>query len=103
MPTTTPGRRCHSCGAGGSTLIVSAEFDNIVPLDQQLLWSMLRQSTGHPVSVFPVDTCDAAGHATAGDGCAHSRAAVVSLDGGRPCELGLLFLMAHLDAAGGSP
>jgi dienelactone hydrolase len=42
-----------------STLIVSAEADNVVPLEQQLLYSLLRQQLGHHVDVYVVDHCDA--------------------------------------------
>jgi dipeptidyl aminopeptidase/acylaminoacyl peptidase len=43
------------------TLVVSAGSDNVVPLDQQVLYSVLRQSSGHPVDVYAVDRCDASG------------------------------------------
>jgi hypothetical protein len=80
------------------TLIVSAEFDNIVPLDQQLLWSILRQSIGNPVSVFAVDPCDPPGTPPlVTDGHIFSRRSFHLLPSG-PVSSGLLFLMAHLDA-----
>jgi len=41
------------------TLIISAESDNIVPLEQHLLYSMLRQQLGNPVDVYVVDRCGA--------------------------------------------
>jgi hypothetical protein len=85
------------------TLIVSAEFDNIVPLDQQLLWSILRQSTGHPVWVFPVDPCDAPGTPPPVMDAHILALRSFHLMAGGPVSSGLLFLMAHLDAAGGSP
>jgi hypothetical protein len=39
------------------TLIASASLDNVVPFDQELLWSLLRQRAGHEVSVDFVDRC----------------------------------------------
>ena len=39
------------------TLIISAEADNIVPLEQQILYSMLRQELGNPVDIYVVDPC----------------------------------------------
>jgi hypothetical protein len=85
------------------TLIVSAEFDNIVPLDQQLLWSVLRQSTGHPVSVFLVDPCDAPGTPPpVMDVHILARRSFHLLPSG-PISSGLLFLMAQLDATGAVP
>ena len=85
------------------TLIVSAEFDNIVPLDQQLLWSVLRQATGHPVSVFLVDPCDAPGTPPrVMDAHILARRSFHLMPSG-PISSGLLFLMAHLDATGAVP
>jgi acetyl esterase/lipase len=43
------------------TLVVSAGSDNVVPLDQQVLYSILRSNSGHPVDVYVVDPCDASG------------------------------------------
>lgn len=43
------------------TLVVSAGSDNVVPLDQQVLYSVLRQSSGNPVDVYVVDRCDDSG------------------------------------------
>ncbi len=43
------------------TLIESAGSDNVVPLAQEVLWSILRQSLGHPVDVFSVSACDPPG------------------------------------------
>jgi hypothetical protein len=43
------------------TLIVAAGADNVVPAEQELLWSLMRQQTGHTVQVFVVDSCDPAG------------------------------------------
>ncbi|MCP4654359.1 MAG: alpha/beta fold hydrolase [bacterium] len=40
------------------TLIVSAESDNVVPLEQHLLWSILRQAGGQPVDLYVIDPCD---------------------------------------------
>ncbi|MCU0304896.1 MAG: prolyl oligopeptidase family serine peptidase [Thermoanaerobaculales bacterium] len=40
------------------TLVVSAEADNVVPLDQQLLYSLLRQQLGHHIDVYVVGHCD---------------------------------------------
>ena len=85
------------------TLIVSAEFDNIVPLDQQLLWSILRQSSGHPVWVLPVDPCAPPGTPPpVMDAHILARRSFHLIAGG-PVSSGLLFLMAHLDAAGSTP
>lgn len=39
------------------TLIISAEADNIVPLEQQILYSMLRQQLGNPVDIYVIDPC----------------------------------------------
>ena len=39
------------------TMIASAGADNIVPVDQQLLWSGLRQERGYPVDVHSVGSC----------------------------------------------
>lgn len=44
------------------TLIESAESDNVVPLAQEVLWSILRQSLGKPVDVFSVSACDPPGN-----------------------------------------
>jgi pimeloyl-ACP methyl ester carboxylesterase len=43
------------------TLIMSAASDNIVPFEQQILWSVLREQTGHPVRMFQVNPCDPSG------------------------------------------
>ena len=40
------------------TMIVSAGADNIVPVDQQLLWSILRQQAGVPTQVIIRNPCD---------------------------------------------
>jgi dipeptidyl aminopeptidase/acylaminoacyl peptidase len=40
------------------TMIVSAGADNIVPPNQQLLWSILRQQNGFPVALDVVAPCD---------------------------------------------
>lgn len=80
------------------TLIVAAEHDNIVPLEQQLLWSLFRQGTGHPVSIASVDKCAAPGTpAAATDGLVLARGAYHLLPGG-PVSSGMLFLMQALDA-----
>jgi hypothetical protein len=82
------------------TLIVSAELDNVVPLDQQLLWSLFRQGTGHPVSVVSVDPCDPPGTPPlTTDVHVLARRSFHLLSGG-PISSGMLFLMAHLDRAG---
>ncbi|MBK9966163.1 MAG: alpha/beta fold hydrolase [Holophagales bacterium] len=79
------------------TLVVSAGSDNVVPLDQQVLYSVLRNSSGHPVDVYVVDPCDASGTPRSAmdphlyvDGAYHllSVGAVGS---------GFLFLMQELD------
>lgn len=41
------------------TLIVSAERDNVVPFDQQVLYSILREELGNTVDVYVVDHCAA--------------------------------------------
>jgi len=41
------------------TLIVSAEADNIVPLEQQILYSLLRDQLGNPIDIYVMDRCDA--------------------------------------------
>ncbi len=80
------------------TLIVAAEHDNIVPFEQQLLWSLFRQGTGHPVSLVSVDKCAAPGTpAAAMDGLVVARSAYHLLPGG-PVSSGMLFLMQALDA-----
>jgi dipeptidyl aminopeptidase/acylaminoacyl peptidase len=82
------------------TLIVSAELDNVVPLDQQLLWSLFRQGTGHPVSVVSVDPCDPPGTPPlTTDVHVLARRSFHLLSSG-PISSGMLFLMAHLDRAG---
>jgi hypothetical protein len=43
------------------TIIESAGSDNVVPLAQEVLWSLLRQSLGNPVDVFSVSACDPPG------------------------------------------
>jgi hypothetical protein len=40
------------------TMIVSAGADNIVPVDQQLLWSILRQRAGVPTQIVTTKPCD---------------------------------------------
>ena len=80
------------------TMIVSAELDNVVPVVQHLLWSLFRQSSGHPVNVFLVDKCDPPGtppltmdvHLLALRG--------YHLLGSGPISSGMLYLMAQLDA-----
>jgi dipeptidyl aminopeptidase/acylaminoacyl peptidase len=42
-------------------LIAAAGADNVVPFEQQVLWSILRQSAGHPVDVYTLDPCDPPG------------------------------------------
>jgi dipeptidyl aminopeptidase/acylaminoacyl peptidase len=85
------------------TLIVAAERDNIVPPDQQVLWSVFRQGTGHPVSVVSVDKCDAPGTpAPSMDGLVLARGAFHLLPSG-PVSSGMLFLMQALDAIPPAP
>jgi dipeptidyl aminopeptidase/acylaminoacyl peptidase len=87
------------------TLIVSAESDNVVPLEQQLLWSEFRQLGGQAVTVLSVDPCDPPGTPPL-DMDVHvlSRHSFHLLAGG-PISSGMLFLMAQLDAraAAGAP
>ncbi len=79
------------------TLIVSAGADNVVPVGQQLLWSILRQGTGHPVTLYSVDPCDPPGTpAPQLDVHIYARNAYHLL-AGSPISSGLLFLMARLD------
>jgi len=79
------------------TLIISAGADNVVPFGQQLLWSILRQGTGHPVTLYSVGPCDPAGTPAPGlDVHIYVRNAFHLL-AGAPISSGLLFLMARLD------
>jgi hypothetical protein len=80
------------------TLIVSAQDDNLVPFDQQTLWSLFRQGLGHPLIVSAVNPCDPpTTPALAEDvhivvlGGFHALAA-------GPISTGLLFLLGQLDA-----
>ncbi|HVT16753.1 MAG TPA: alpha/beta fold hydrolase [Thermoanaerobaculia bacterium] len=41
------------------TLIVAAGSDNVVPPDQELLWSIRRSDAGHPVTIEVMAPCDA--------------------------------------------
>jgi dipeptidyl aminopeptidase/acylaminoacyl peptidase len=79
------------------TLIESAELDNVVPLAQEVLWSILRQGAGHPVSIYVVDRCAAPGTpAPATDVLIHVPAAYHLLSDSA-ISSGLLFLMQELD------
>ncbi len=80
------------------TLIVAADQDNIVPASNEMLYSLFRQGTGHPVSVAVVDECDAPGTPPAvQDVLIVSRGSFHLLAAG-PISSGLLFLMAQMDA-----
>jgi pimeloyl-ACP methyl ester carboxylesterase len=79
------------------TLIIGAELDNIVPPENQVLWSLFRFGTGHPVSVISVDKCAAPGTPPATmDGLIVARGAFHLLPSG-PVSSGMLFLMNALD------
>jgi len=79
------------------TLIVSAGSDNVVPLDQQVLYSVLRNGAGHPVDVYVTDPCAPAGTPTgAMDILLHVREAYHLLSVGAVGS-GFLFLMQELD------
>jgi len=41
------------------TLIISAEADNIVPLEQQILYTVLRDQLGNPTDIYVIDKCGA--------------------------------------------
>lgn len=79
-------------------LIVSAEDDNIVPFEQQLLWSLFRQRTGHPVDVLVTDPCAPPGTPPLALDVHVVAARSFHLLPEGPVSTGLLFLMAHLDA-----
>jgi alpha/beta superfamily hydrolase len=79
------------------TLIVSAEKDNIVPVEQHLLWSLFRQSTGHPVNVILVDKCDPSGTPPLAMDVHVLALRANHLLGGGPISSGMLYLMAQLD------
>jgi acetyl esterase/lipase len=79
------------------TLIVAAGADNVVPVDQQILWSLFRSRVGYSVTVFVVDRCDPAGSPPA-----HQDVLVVVTGGfhllsGGSISSGLTFLMTQLD------
>lgn len=79
------------------TLIVSAEMDNVVPFEQQLLYSLLREELGNTVDIYVVDHCAAsASPAVAFDGHIMVLDTFHSLS---PSTIssGLLFLMDALD------
>jgi len=79
------------------TLIISAESDNIVPLEQQLLYSILRQQLGNPVDIYVVDRCAApSAPGVAFDAHVMVRDAFHALS---PATIssGLIFLMDALD------
>jgi len=79
------------------TMIVSAESDNVVPVDQQMLYSIMRQRLGYPVDVYVVDHCAApAAPAPAQDVHVMVNDAYHGLDAGSVSS-GLLFLMEALD------
>lgn len=79
------------------TLVVSAGSDNVVPLDQQILYSVLRNNSGHPVDVYVVDPCDASGTPRdAMDPHLYVRGAYHLLSVGAVGS-GFLFLMQELD------
>jgi hypothetical protein len=80
------------------TLIVSAGADNIVPLDQQVLWSVLRQDLGNTVDLYTVGPCDPPGTpAPTLDAHIHVPGAFHLLSP-NSISSGLLFLMRELDA-----
>jgi acetyl esterase/lipase len=79
------------------TLIVTAQQDNLVPLEQQVLWSAVRQGAGHPVSISVAGLCDPpAAPPRAEDVLMVVPGAFHTLDIG-PISSGLLFLLAELD------
>lgn len=79
------------------TLVVSAGSDNVVPLDQQILYSVLRNNSGHPVDVYTVDPCDASGTPrSAMDPHLYVRGGYHLLSVGAVGS-GFLFLMQELD------
>jgi len=80
------------------TLVIAAELDNVVPAAQEILWSLFRQQTGHPVSVFVVNECDAPGTPPAVDDVLIFSRGSFHLLAPNPISSGMLFLMSHLDA-----
>lgn len=80
------------------TLIVAAESDNVVPFGNQLLWSLMRQGTGHPVSVIPVDPCAPPGTPAGSYDQVIVAAHSFHLLSGGPISSAMLFLMQQLDA-----
>lgn len=79
------------------TLIVAAEDDNVVPFEQQILYSLFREQLGNPVDIYVVDPCEApASPPYAFD------SQIIVLDSFHalspaPISSGLLFLMNALD------
>ena len=79
------------------TLIVSAEADNVVPFEQQILYSLFREELGNPIDIYVVDPCGA----PAAPGLAFDSQIVVldSYHALSPATIssGLLFLINALD------
>jgi hypothetical protein len=85
------------------TLVVSAANDNLVPIDQQVLWSVLRQSARHPLWVGVTSLCDPpASPPLVLDALLVVRDAFHPLAIG-PISSGMLFLLGHLDASRFTP
>lgn len=85
------------------TLVVSGDADNLVPVANQLLYSVIRSNLGHPISVETVGRCDAPRTPAFTDD------SVVVVQGGfhalpeSSISTGLLFLLHGLGPEAGSP
>jgi dipeptidyl aminopeptidase/acylaminoacyl peptidase len=80
------------------TLVVTAGRDNVVPPEQQLLWSILRERSGRAVQVYVAERCGGTGTpAPAPDVLVHAPDASHLLDPGSITS-GLAFLVQALDA-----
>jgi hypothetical protein len=80
------------------TLIISAERDNLVPLDQQVVYSLVRQSLGHPLAVRIVNPCDASALPPLGDDVHVLVRNGYHTLGVGPIASGMMFMLAKLDA-----
>ena len=80
------------------TLIVSASSDNLVPVFQQVLWSILRNGATGALAVDVRDRCSAAAApALVQDALIFVPGAYHLMENG-PVVSGLLWVLQHLDA-----
>ena len=89
--------------ATNPTLVLAAEADNLVPVQQQLLWSGLRQGMGNNVAVDVRERCSAvSAPPLARDALLYVPGAYHLMETG-PLISGLVYLSDLLDAASAAP